>query len=399
LATVPAGWRVRSVTSGEHVLRVAFPPGARRTGAGKVIEILHPKQNPACESGSCLPNPAELVILGNPAVRGTGTVHSPSTEWRHHLRTCTVCRGAYKYSDCCPTGQAILSKEAAEMRGNPRRGNTILQCPLCGKEFTGGGPLGGHLRIEHGKAPGPYVKQAWAKWDAKIKREAENPIHMQVFFDPAIKKYTAAMYTEQFGNIYASGYTKKQAAQELRDRWRRIRASGSWRTNPGELEAAEELFSEFHGDDPSEILEEQRSSAIREDYAALGELLGVAPYVDDLKIPSPSHWDDGGYPVLKFEGVMLASNADGSQLYAIGGDQDLSGLLAQFSVDTSKDLVDLGEIAYVVYEARKSMDGHQLSQYQHEFDEPRPRLGFDQVKQEIFFVGGRYEVNAPGIEH
>jgi len=262
VAPVPAGWRVRTVAAGEHLARIAFPPGARRTGAGKVVQILHPQANPACQEGSCVSNPAELVILGNPSQRE----------------------------------QQRAARERAQQ-----------------------------IRRAAGRNPGDATS---------------------------------------------------------------------------ETEQGVRLFQAFHGKDPHEIIEAQRSTAMRLDYVCLGPLLGVAPYVEGLRIPSPDHWFKGGYPVLRFEGVKLTSNAAGTQLYALEGDQDLSGVLDEFpDVDPEKDLLDLGEIAFVVYEARKSMDGFELTEYMHTFDEPRPALGFDRVKAEIFFAGGRYVVRAPGIEH
>lgn len=59
VATVPAGWKVRTKMSATHMLRIAFPPGARRKGSGKLIEIFHPAnenpcamQNPRTRNGS-----------------------------------------------------------------------------------------------------------------------------------------------------------------------------------------------------------------------------------------------------------------------------------------------------------------------------------------------------------
>jgi hypothetical protein len=47
IAAVPRGWKVRTSTQeGGTQVRVAYPPGRRRKGSGKLISILHPK-NPA----------------------------------------------------------------------------------------------------------------------------------------------------------------------------------------------------------------------------------------------------------------------------------------------------------------------------------------------------------------
>lgn len=72
VAKTPRGYHVRSVQRGTHVVRVAFPPGPRRKGAGKVVEILHPKSemNPSCiVSNQVRSNPGELIIFGNPQKR------------------------------------------------------------------------------------------------------------------------------------------------------------------------------------------------------------------------------------------------------------------------------------------------------------------------------------------
>jgi len=72
IAKAPRGWRVRTVKRGEHELRIGFPPGARKKGSGKVLEVLHPKKekNPSCiVSSQAKKNPGELLIFGNPATR------------------------------------------------------------------------------------------------------------------------------------------------------------------------------------------------------------------------------------------------------------------------------------------------------------------------------------------
>jgi hypothetical protein len=69
IATVPRGWHVRTVRSGDHEVRLAFPPGGRRKGSGKVVSILHPNgENPTCTLRH--KNPAELLLMGaNPHSR------------------------------------------------------------------------------------------------------------------------------------------------------------------------------------------------------------------------------------------------------------------------------------------------------------------------------------------
>jgi hypothetical protein len=74
----PAGWKVRTMThpSG-HEVRLAFPPGRRKKGSGRLIEIMHPHgENPeACNGPSRHSNPSELLIMGLGNPKG-GTRHT-----------------------------------------------------------------------------------------------------------------------------------------------------------------------------------------------------------------------------------------------------------------------------------------------------------------------------------
>lgn len=74
VASVPSGWKVRTVAHGNHRVRIAFPPGRKQTGSGRVVSILHPLkgENP-CTNGMCTArssNPAELMVMSaNPPRR------------------------------------------------------------------------------------------------------------------------------------------------------------------------------------------------------------------------------------------------------------------------------------------------------------------------------------------
>lgn len=254
VAVTPRGWHVRTKLEGKHRLRIAFPPGPRQTGVGKLVEILHPRGENPCPQKKRYANPGEeLLIFGNPSRR-----------------------------------------------------------------------------------------------------------------------------------------RKK---------------------NDGELDDAELLYQEFHGRDPKEILKVQRSDASRKTYVACGPLLSIGAYAPGVALPTPAHWDEYQGLCLDFrdgvtenydlnkKGVMLAANTEGTQLYAIGGDQDLDGVLDDFDVDASKDLVALCEAAFIVYFDEKPHTRFQGVEYMHKFDQPRPVIGYDRLKKEIFFVGGRYELKGNWLEH
>lgn len=290
-----------------------------------------------------------------------------------------------------------------------------------------------------------------------------NPSKLRVVQDAGTKKFTASLQDSEFGNTYATAATKAEAVKALRARIRGMRAAVSrsknpkksklelaqraWmktkghvhqfgvkncpachpslrptqqkqvntrRRNPSESEQAVKLFESFHGRDAQEVIEAQRSAAMRLDYAACGPLVALG--FDDCGFPESrlkDKWDQCSH--IDFEGdkVMLASAPNGKQLYFIGGNQNLDGQLSSFeNVDTEKDLIDLGPVAFVVYEARKVHDNFEPADYCHRFgdpsteialDESLPRLAYDKVKKEMLLVGGDYHIDSkhgvsPGIE-
>lgn len=166
-------------------------------------------------------------------------------------------------------------------------------------------------------------------------------------------------------------------------------------SNPhkGETAQAADLYAAFHGQDPRQVLEVQRSAAVRSDYTALGDL--------DYLVFLPEKNSDGRK--IEFsddDAVKVASNSAGTQLYLIGGNQDLSGCLDEFPVDSSKDLIGLGPLVRISYLARKKFDGFREIAYYHDLGEETgvPPYGYyDKIKREIFIVGGEYRIQPEGI--
>jgi len=160
-----------------------------------------------------------------------------------------------------------------------------------------------------------------------------------------------------------------------------------------EARSAADLYAAFHGKDPREVLEIQRSAAMRLDYAALGDLDYVVFLPDDEK-------DARKIEFTKTDAVKLAANPEGTQLYFIGGNQDLSGCLAEFPIDAEKDFLDLGQVVRVSYFTRKKFDGFQPVYYFHDLGEDGgtcPRGVYDKLKKEIFLIGGDYKIKPEGI--
>lgn len=168
------------------------------------------------------------------------------------------------------------------------------------------------------------------------------------------------------------------------------------RSNPdgegarGEMERGEELYNEFHGRDPKEIVELQEADTVRKTYVALGPLV-------ELLIDAPA-----GRVTIGFErdSVKLASDPGGHQLYCIGGNQNLDSQIERFGSDVMKDFIELGIGVKVTYFDRKKIDNFNAFDYVHKLGEETgepPILFYDKLRKRIYFVGGRYRVEAPGI--
>lgn len=164
--------------------------------------------------------------------------------------------------------------------------------------------------------------------------------------------------------------------------------------NP-EAEAATQKYEEFHGL-PSKWIEtrhepEPRNRALAE----LGELLEIRVRPDGM-----TKW---GSLDLQGKGVVLSSNAGGTQLFCVGGNQSMTpAQMSMLGADPAKEVLDLGEARYVAYRTRKAFVGGKLASYEHALGEETrvfPRLIYDRrgSKPRLTFAGGEYKIEAPGI--
>lgn len=162
--------------------------------------------------------------------------------------------------------------------------------------------------------------------------------------------------------------------------------------NPGEgVDAAADLYQEFHGTEPRGVAKMQESDVMRRTYTALGDL-GL------LVIDAPA-----GTVKMEFsnrDAVKVASAPNGRQLYLIGGNQNIDASLSAFGSDPSKDFVELGRAVQIEYDARKVIDGSKRVRYYHKLGEETgepPVAFYNRLQRRIYLVGGRYTVEAPGI--
>jgi hypothetical protein len=373
LQKVPRGYRVRSVKRGTHVVRIAFPPGRRKKGSGKVIEILHPKSetNPSCiVSNQAKNNPGELLIFGNPssaaakratrdrAARIRGARLNPKRELsvpeKHQLR---IARDTLRMPDAMVGVMGGPDKAKAREIIRRLTGKTPKENPLKRRDFDA--------------LLDPKAQKMFGKSYGSLPDEQKRKVWRAVW-----PHWRRMLSKEQ----------KKHSNHSTRKRAR----------NQSEARAAVRLFEKFHGRDPKEIAEKHVSAAMRKDYTALGDL-------EYLRVLTPL----GQTAQFNFEddGVKLASSPDGKQLYCIGGNQNLASCLSADSLE--KDFIALGACVQVQYLARKVHANFEPTSYYHKFGEKtgaRPQLAYDKLKRQIFFVGGEYFIDtkqgvSPGIEN
>lgn len=178
VATVPAGWKVRTKMSATHMLRIAFPPGARRRGAGKVIEVFHPVNENPC-------------AMQNPTKKQKAKARGEA--WRQALVDGRVVKFGDDRMTSYPTlAAAETALESARKQGHPAE--IIRHNPRAGADVS-------------------------------------------VHFDETIQKFQARTYDPKFGNLFSTGTTEKQAVRALRKQLKDFR-TGQRHHNPGATDAA-----------------------------------------------------------------------------------------------------------------------------------------------------------------
>jgi 5-methylcytosine-specific restriction endonuclease McrA len=499
IAPVPRGWKVRttSTPTGAQV-RVAYPPGPRRRGSGRLISILHPNPAPTahrkavdeitdrakryranarppaglrrCElcgstrnvvidhrdgnesngrrrnlrwlcQGCNISEGARNARLGrgvptrqyNPGV--DHSLLSPSGHMSKAARARALERTRVELFGpaglAAPTGPKVdpkqnLLREAALLRDLAARGMSVRKYTKQAEKLEAeaarmnpgarnlaayteaalahtrgahdyGGAIIHETPIEHRRK---FAREIWRRRRGEAPRAVKlNPAMMQGMICPKCLEDLGESIPVPAGQL-CPGCATFTAPPLKAPAPRRVRL------NPPPMAEAIEKYTQFHGRPPREILDAQRSDAVRKTYVILGEhpsligleIAGPECDLDALDFESMDADDEiAGAILLEFDGdnVDLASDPRGHQLYLIGGDQSLDPEdLAYFDTDTQKDLIELGPAVAVEYQARKS-PRYQLARYRHflgEHSGQQPVAFYDRLKKEIALVGGTYRV-------
>jgi hypothetical protein len=111
--------------------------------------------------------------------------------------------------------------------------------------------------------------------------------------------------------------------------------------------------------------------------------------------------DVAGVPLAKTDNAPR-SKILAKQLYIVGGNQNVDGLLEDLGCDPTKELCDLGNVYLIEYFTQKRFDNYDPVHYWHHFGEvsgERPRLMFNRNYKKLYLVGGEYVVRAEGIDN
>ena len=128
------------------------------------------------------------------------------------------------------------------------------------------------------------------------------------------------------------------------------------------------------------------------DYALLGKLLTL--YVKPLR--------GGQVQMIEGDGISVVSDETARQLWFVGGDQDVSTALEQFSArDRGGNIYELGEARRIDYQQRKEHAPHpDQDEWQHHFGEDngiRPIVLFDRNHKRLLLEDGDYRIETDGI--
>jgi hypothetical protein len=192
-----------------------------------------------------------------------------------------------------------------------------------------------------------------------------------------------------------SGYTKKGSYKR------------SKRRNPDKLDRAGETYAMFHGRGPKEVITLEEMGGPLDQVgktprttAALGDL--VCLIVGDGADAYRVDWGKGERP-------LLATDTNATQLYIVGGNQNLDTMLRQLELSQAKaQVLDLGEVAQIEYYTQKDFDNFEPIIYYHQFGEEdakknprskvrRPRLIYSRKNKKLLLTGGAYKIKGDGI--
>jgi hypothetical protein len=381
VASVPGGWKVRTVHAGSHRVRVAFPPGRKQVGSGRLVSILHPiaGANPClnpCTLRST--NPAELMVMSAnnpPRARRNSTAYRVIAIPRHG--------GEPLKHD------AMSQREAREFAAEVDK-KTYFH------------PHVQKIRVNPGRTP-VHVVLAVRKdgtFADMLKKE---------FTDyKEAKSFAATLWHADKGKTWL----KPKIITEFRDNPAELMVMGA---NPrvevvsSPNPPTEEIVEEFTGREVEYLDVYNEPHMPRGRYGKLGPL--IALYIKPAKGGQvqrigaseaighdfPQAW--GGKPPL------VVTDSSAKQIYFVDGCQDLTPCLEMFGFGAGSmdGMLTLGQARRIDYQCRKEhIASPDEDLWKHEHGEENgvlPTVLFDTRNKRLLYEGGDYRIEGPWIRN
>ena len=380
VSAVPSGWKVRTVKAGSHRVRVAFPPGRKQKGSGRLVSVLHPTSgsNPCANPCSLrASNPAELMVMS--------ANHPPR---RRNAET-------KKEKQHAARERAAAIRAASGHNPKPVNGLHIKYSPVNAAYFL----------MWHGTILRVFQTKAEAKAEMEYLLRNSSSSNPQGFTCTHCGKvFTAAQ-------VESGEFRKHMAAHRAGRNPAELLVMGANPNPRVEVVAApnpptEEIVEAFTGREVEFMDVYNEPHMPRGRYAKLGPLvalyikpakggqvqrIGAAEAVGDA---FPEAW--GGKPPL----VVCDSSA--RQIYFVDGHQDISSALAAFgAIDRGNGVVELGKGRRIDYQCRKEhVASPDEDLWKHEHGEEGgslPTVLFDTRTKRILYEGGDYRIEGPWI--
>jgi hypothetical protein len=394
ISVPPRGTKVRTVKAGKHLLRMAFPKGARKRGSGQLVSILHPlkEKNPSCGGALTVADVQALEI--------------PLESLPQFTRSF----------------QGVLEPDEAQNPTDWKGKWDLLRTKVAGW-IAPKKPNPSWSESKAVVAVGSDGKRGFS-WESN-ERDAER----------WAKKWGARHGGTQEVFVIWDASTRVKSQSD----WKKIAPDSSQgdlvlRANPckakknlDDIDKAADLAEAFQGSPAEEVREIDLPHKQRDDYAHLGWMAQEVfqPPFDTTKLDSKKVSDDywriykktgdsiktwqevsklhgATIIVVDVEGdeIELAASADGKQLFFLGGHQsDITKLFNDFKVKNDHDAVDLGNVLALTYIAQKAQAGDTEDiPYVHVFAEEGgtpPRATYDALNKRVLLSGGTYHLNEP----
>ena len=231
-----------------------------------------------------------------------------------------------------------------------------------------------------------FLKQVMERYHPGKKLEDLSPLEQSAMLQLATK----------LQREHAAGLKnpRKRSSKRIRAAQRKV----GRRKRKRNYENALDLAVKFHG---RRMGMDKNTGLPIADYGShdeLGQLGKMASLtIGDKEAPKPwckrITWGDSEAP-------DLAAEPGGTQLYLVGGNQNIDRSLDKLPIDATKDMLDLGFAYQIEYFTRKEFDNFQPVTYYHDLGEETgesPRVVYDRVKRRIHLVGGAYKVKPEGV--